>query len=94
MLLASICHAGAVNIAVIYMSNRSVKLSREGIRKASKALKGKNWSKEYLAGHVFLSPSTIHNFFAGKPVERANFSFICEALNLNTEEVADLSQNV
>lgn len=93
MALASICHAAAVNIDVIYMSKRSVKLSREGIRKANKALKGKNWSKEYLAGHVSLSTSTIHNFFTGKPVDRANFSLICEALNLNTQEVADLSQD-
>lgn len=89
----SVCHAEGVNIGAVDMLNRSLKLSREGIKKANKALKGKSWSKEYLAGHVSLSTSTIHNFSAGKPVDRANFSLICEALNLNTQEVADLSQD-
>ena len=59
----SVCHAEGVNIGAIGMSKRSLKLSREGIKKANKALKGKNWSKEYLAGHVVLSASTIHNFY-------------------------------
>ncbi len=72
------------------MSKRSLKLSREGIKISNKALKSKNWSKEYLAGHLSLSPSTIHNFFAGKPVDRTNFLLICDALALNIQEVADL----
>lgn len=72
------------------MPKRSLNLSREGIRNSKKALKSRGWSKEYLAGHVSLSSSTIHNFFAGKPVDRTNFSSICEALNLNIQEVADL----
>lgn len=73
------------------MSKRSLKLSREDIRRASRALKSKNWSKEYLAAHVSLSPSTIHSFFTGKPIDRTNFSLICEALALNWQEVVDSS---
>lgn len=73
------------------MSKRSLKLSREGIKISNKALKSKNWSKEYLAGHLSLSPSTIHSFFAGKPVDRTNFLLICEPLALDWQEVADLS---
>jgi predicted NACHT family NTPase len=76
------------------MSKRSLKLSREGIKISNKALKSKSWSKEYLAGHVSLSSSTIHNFFAGKPVDRTNFSLICDALALNVQELADLSPDV
>lgn len=90
MALAPICHAEAVNIGAIEMSKRSLKLLREGIKISNKALKSKNWSKEYLAGHLSLSPSTIHNFFAGKPVDRTNFLLICDALALNIQEVADL----
>lgn len=76
------------------MSKRSLKLSREGIRNSNKALKSKSWSKEYLAGHVPLSASTIHNFFAGKPVDRTNFLLICDALALDWQKIADLSQDV
>lgn len=94
MALAFICHAEAVNIDVIDMSKRSLKLSREGIRNSNKALKSKSWSKEYLAGHVPLSASTIHNFFAGKPVDRINFLLICDALALDWQKIADLSQDV
>lgn len=73
------------------MLKRSLKLSKEGIRKSSRALKSKNWSKEYLAGHVSLSSSTIHSFFTGKPVDRINFSLICDALDLELQEVVDSS---
>lgn len=73
------------------MSKRSFKLSREGIKQASRALKSKNWHKEYLAGHVSLSPSTIHSFFAGKRIYWTNFSLICEALALNWQEIVDSS---
>jgi predicted NACHT family NTPase len=73
------------------MLKRSLKLSSEGIRKSSRALKSKNWSKECLAGHVSLSSSTIHSFFTGKPVDRVNFSLICDALNLELQEVVDSS---
>lgn len=54
-------------------------------------MKSKNWSKEYLAGHVYLSSSTIHKFFAGKPVDKTNFSLICDALALELQKVVDSS---
>jgi len=73
------------------MSKRSFKLSKEGIRKSSRVLKSKNWSQGYLASHVCLSSSTIHKFFAGKPVDRTNFLLICDALALELQEVVDSS---
>lgn len=66
-------------------------MSSEGIRKSSRALKSKNWSKEYLACHVSLSSSTIHSFFTGKPIDRTNFLLICDALDLDWQEVVDSS---
>lgn len=73
------------------MSKRSLKLSREGIRTASRVLKSKNWTQGYLVSHVYLSSSTIHNFFAGKPVDRKTFSLICDALDLELQEVVNFS---
>lgn len=73
------------------MSKRSLKLSSEGISKSNRALKSKNWTKEYLASHVYLSASTIHNFFTGKPIDRTNFLSICDALAIDWQEVIDSS---
>lgn len=73
------------------MSKRSLKLSKEGIRKSNRALKSKNWTQGCLASHVYLSASTIHNFFASKPIDRTNFLLICDALDLDWQEVVDSS---
>jgi len=74
------------------MSKRSSQLSIEGYIIAQKALELKGWTKDFLAGKIELSPGTIHNFFARKPVEKENFAKICVALKIPTQEVLDISE--
>lgn len=72
------------------MSKRSSQLSIVGYIIAQKALESKGWTKEFLAGLLELSPSTIHNFFARKPIEKENFAKICVALQIASKEVIDI----
>jgi hypothetical protein len=39
-----------------------------------------------------MSPTTVTNFFAGRPVKRREFHTICKKLKLDWQEVADLPQ--
>lgn len=74
------------------MSKRSSQLSTVGYIIAQKALESKGWTKEFLAGLLELSPSTIHNFFAQKPIEKENFAKICVALQIASKEVIDIQK--
>jgi predicted NACHT family NTPase len=66
--------------------------SQEGIEEVNAAWKlYPNQSKTYLAGVVGVkSRTTIHSFFAGKPVKCETFQKICKELGLQWRSIADL----
>src|SRR5919199_364088 len=72
-------------------TGRSLQLSAQGIQKADIALQ-KFAGKRDLAANLGMSPTTVTNFFAGRPVKRREFHAICKKLNLNWQEVVDLPQ--
>lgn len=61
---------------------RSLSLAAEEQIKANTAL-SKFGSKRDLAADLKMSPTTITNFFAGKPVQRKQFHAICRKLKLD-----------
>src|SRR5919199_1627556 len=72
-------------------TGRSLKLSAQGRQKADIALQ-KFAGKRDFAANLGMSPTTVTNFFAGRPVKRREFHEICKKLKLNWEEVADLPE--
>jgi predicted NACHT family NTPase len=72
-------------------TGRSLQLSAQGRQKADIALQ-KFAGKRDLAANLGMSPTTVTNFFAGRPVKRREFHEICKKLKLNWQEVADLPQ--
>src|SRR5919202_4448442 len=72
-------------------TGRSLQLSAQVIQKADIALQ-KFAGKRDLAANLGMSPTTVTNFFAGRPVKRREFHAICKKLNLNWQEVVDLPQ--
>jgi len=81
------------------MAARSLTATPNGINTAIKALTGKGWSKEDLAGEVNIQGktttkeigiATVKKFFAGKSVDRKYFVGICNALDLDWEEICGL----
>ena len=77
------------------MAKRSVTASIQGRLKAKQALDRRRWTHEYLAGELGLKTRhSISGFFNGKPVERHIFIEICHALDLDWEEIAELSQEI
>ncbi|MBD2018517.1 NACHT domain-containing protein [Microcoleus sp. FACHB-53] len=73
-------------------TGRSLQLSAQGRQKADIALQ-KFAGKRDLAANLGMSPTTVTNFFAGRPVKRREFHAICKKLGLNNwQEVADLPQ--
>jgi DNA-binding Xre family transcriptional regulator len=72
-------------------TGRSLQVSAQGRQKADIALQ-KFTSKRDLAANLGMSPTTVTNFFAGRPVKRREFHEICKKLKLNWQEVADLPQ--
>ncbi|MEA5534823.1 NACHT domain-containing NTPase [Crocosphaera sp. XPORK-15E] len=77
------------------MTRRSLQSSAEGIMEAKQALANKGWTQEYLAGEVGLSSrQSIWKFLTGRPVERQVFKELCFKLDLNWEEIANLSDEL
>lgn len=69
------------------MIPRSLQTSLEGRQKAAIAFLRTGLTQEEFAKHLKISRSTLTNFLVGKPVYRSNFFIICQALNLNQEEI-------
>lgn len=70
---------------------RSLRVSRECIEKAKLALQRNGFhNQRALAEGVGLALSTVSNFFTGRPVDYTTFVSICDRLQLDTEEVAEL----
>ena len=72
-------------------AKRSLKASSAGISQANKAVRTFATKIDF-AAEVEISRSTVHNFFAGKPVKREKFHKICQVLKLPWREVADLPE--
>ncbi len=68
---------------------RTLRASSEGIQKANIALL-KFAGKADLAAQLNMSRTTIHNFFAGKPVQLRKFHEIYKKLGLKFQDVVDL----
>ena len=75
------------------MSERSLQATEIGIQKAKNGLTAKKLTQEKLANDLQISRSTVSNFFVGKPVDRQIFVQICEALDLNWEEIIGIEDN-
>jgi uncharacterized protein YjbI with pentapeptide repeats/transcriptional regulator with XRE-family HTH domain len=69
---------------------RSLRASKTGIEKAEKAFKLKGCTQDYLAGASDCSRQTVIKFFARRPVEKRIFQNICDELNLEWGEIAEL----
>ncbi|HEY9692838.1 MAG TPA: NACHT domain-containing NTPase [Oculatellaceae cyanobacterium] len=72
-------------------TGRSLQLSAQRRQKADIALQ-KFASKRDFAANLGMSPTTVTNFFAGRPVKRREFHEICKKLKLDWKEVADLPE--
>jgi predicted NACHT family NTPase len=84
------------------MAARSLKATVQGLEAAHIALTGKGWSKEDLAEKVTLPGkktttgigiATVKKFFAGKNVDRKYFVGICNALDVDWEDIAGLKSS-
>lgn len=69
-------------------SRRSLWASKEGIQLAKNGLAKRSWTQKYLASMSYMSISTVNKFFRGLPIDRGNFVYLCESLDLNWQEVA------
>ncbi|MBO3463023.1 pentapeptide repeat-containing protein [Aetokthonos hydrillicola] len=69
---------------------RSCRASKEGAEKIKKAFQLKGWTQDYLAGTVRCTRQTVIKFFASKPVEKRLFQAICNELDLEWGEIAEL----
>jgi DNA-binding Xre family transcriptional regulator len=68
--------------------SRSAKLHPERKQQILQALKRHGFlTQGYLASHLQISLSTVNNFINSKPVYISKFEEICEALNLNPQEM-------
>ena len=73
------------------MAMRGICVRSESIEKVKSALIRNGYTTQRaLAEAAEISLSTVRNFLKGKNISRANFLDICEYLELNFEEVADL----
>lgn len=69
----------------------TITLSEKGKHRAELALRRMGFmSKSNLAEASFLSRSTVSKFFALKPISLDSFQMICDVLNINWQEVAEL----
>ncbi|MEC4984806.1 MAG: NACHT domain-containing NTPase [Oscillatoria sp. PMC 1068.18] len=71
------------------MAKRSLKLSKLGKQKTSRAFQRTELTQQQLAEEVGCTRQTVGKFFAGKPVEKWIFQEICFRLNLDWEEVTE-----
>ena len=69
---------------------RSLRLSKQGLEKAEKSFRIKSQTQEYLAGAAGCTRQTVIKFFARRPVEKRFFLSICNELDLEWEEIAEL----
>jgi transcriptional regulator with XRE-family HTH domain len=73
----------------IYPARLGVKASRGGLARINNAMSSYQYSRSYLAKAADISISVIQRFLAGKRVRMENFYSICQALNINFEEILE-----
>ncbi|OUL25460.1 hypothetical protein BV378_15440 [Nostoc sp. RF31YmG] len=69
---------------------RSCRASKEGLAKAQVSIKVQGWTQDHLAGRANCSRAVVINFFAGRRVEMRLFQAICNEMNLDWVDIADL----
>jgi WD40 repeat protein/transcriptional regulator with XRE-family HTH domain len=70
--------------------SRSLRVSRGWIERVKVSVRNRFGSQQHLAEEAGLARATVSNFLNGKPVDRASFVEICQRLELDWEEIADL----
>lgn len=74
------------------MAKRSLKTSLTGQAKARQAFERTQWTQEQLALEVGLNTrQSVWKFLSGRPIDRHIFIELCFQLNLEWQDVADLS---
>jgi transcriptional regulator with XRE-family HTH domain len=68
---------------------RSLRVSKEGLKRAKTAFNLTGWTQEYLAGSVKCTRPTVNKFLAGGYVEKRIFEALCGELKLTVAEIAD-----
>ncbi|PZO35654.1 MAG: hypothetical protein DCF19_23320 [Pseudanabaena frigida] len=77
------------------MAPQTLTCCNKGLQKANIEIRLRSWSQEELAFQASLSTRTsVGKFFQGKPVEQKSFIKICQALNLDWQEIAGLLDNL
>jgi predicted NACHT family NTPase len=75
------------------MPKQSSQATSEGIKAANDALKVMLLNQTELADRLLVSRKTVSNFFTGKLVSDEIFSKICEALKLDWQEIAGITDS-
>lgn len=75
------------------MAGRSLQVSIEALEKVRKALSRRFGTQKALQEEIVVSRQPIGNFFNGRRVDRHIFIEICERLNLDWQDIADLAQD-
>ena len=73
------------------MNNRSLKVSLDYLQKVKRQLERKGMTQKQLADFVECSSQPVSKFFTGKPVDRTLFIIICQQLDLDYQEVIDIT---
>ncbi len=71
---------------------KSLRASEKGIEKAQTALIGKGWRRKDLFEKVEVAHATGMKFFSGRSIFYTNFVKICQVLDLDWREIADLPE--
>ncbi|MGF1979819.1 MAG: AAA-like domain-containing protein [Nostoc sp. CmiSLP01] len=73
---------------------RSVKVAQKFISKVKASVQSQGYARQKdLAEDLELALATVSNFLNGKPVDYLNFIEICQRLQLNKDEIADIKTN-
>lgn len=75
------------------MARPSLQASQPGIRAAKQALTSQGLIQKDLVAQLGTSRHPVIRFFTGKPVEQETFISICNKLELNWREIAELPQD-
>lgn len=83
--------SGASPFPPIPMAKPTLKAHQTGLRIAKQALSQAGWTQKDLSAQVPCSRQPITNFFKGEAVAQPIFIGICDRLDLNWQQIADLS---
>lgn len=75
------------------MAKPSLKASQTGVQAAKRVLIKTGWTQKDLSALIGCSRQPITNFFKGEAITQSLFISICDRLNLNWQEVAELPRH-